>query len=98
MVVCHDTKSTKAFFFPTRATIDSWLADGVLYHLVGTENNLKDGTGQMFNFISSNGERSQQRDEDNLTQHTHMFPKDARICLVDIYYSKWILGFKFFDN
>ena len=54
MAVCSDTKSNKVFFFPSKAIIDEWLANGVLYYLAGLENNLKDGTGQMFNFIASN--------------------------------------------
>jgi hypothetical protein len=98
VVVCPDTRSTKAFLFPARATIDDWLANGVLHPLVGLENNLKDGTGQMFNFISSNGKRSQQRDEENLTKFTFLIPEDAKISSVDIYYNKWILGFKFYDK
>lgn len=63
--------------------INEWR--GVLHTLVGLENNEKDGTGALFNFIMSNGARSEQRDEEMPTKYSFMVPAESRIKSVDIY-------------
>jgi hypothetical protein len=74
---------------------------GVLHTLVGFENDMHDGTGEHFNFILSNGTRSNQRDDWYPTNHTFMITKNAihKIRAVTIhYYSNRITGFSFFDK
>ncbi len=69
--------------------------------LAGFENDEKKGRGIAFNFILSNGVRSEQRDEKHQTSYIHMLPKDAhtRIKTVDMLYNNnHIEGFKFYDN
>ena len=57
-IVCHNPDSTEVFVFPTRAMIEEW--NGVLNVLVGLENCDEDFyTGHFFNFILSNGQRSE---------------------------------------
>jgi hypothetical protein len=77
--------------------IEQWR--GVIYSVVGFENNEQDGTGPHFNFILGNGDRSVQRDED-CDYFDHMIPAGAlnQIRLVQINYLQVILGFKFFDK
>ena len=67
--------------------------------MAGFENNNKNGTGTRFNFILSNGLRSEQRDNDTF-YHTHLMPLDAylRIRSVRVYYSGIVAGFKFLDE
>ncbi len=73
------------------------MAKGI--HLIGFENNKKDGTGAYFNWILSNGARSTQRDK-GITYYDHMIPKDTlkKIKSVTIYYLNCIAGFSFFDK
>ncbi len=69
--------------------------------LIGFENNHQDGTYPFFNWILSNGERSQQRDALNPTKFTHMLPAGShnKIRSVRIhYYLDHIGGFKFLDK
>ena len=77
------------------------LATGVLHHLIGLENNEKDGTGPCWNFILSNGQRSTQRDEDWPTNYTFKMSEGAEkmIKQVKIYdYDGMITGFMFLDK
>ncbi len=91
-IACPNTRSNGVFVFPTQAMIDEMR--GELHHLVGFENNKQCGQGGCFNFILSNGRRSQQKG----TYYTHMLPHDSRIRSVDIFHSKClIVGFQFFD-
>ncbi len=73
------------------------MANGI--HLIGFENNKKDGKGVHFNWILSNGHRSTQRDK-NLTYYDHMIPSEAikRIRRVTFHISDCIRGFSFFDK
>ncbi len=94
-MVCYNPESTEDLVFPTLEMIDEWL--GVLHTLTGLENS-KDGRGSMFNFISSNGARTQQRDK--IPKYTtHMIPGTRQIRSVEVYYidGTWIHGFGFFD-
>lgn len=75
--------------------------NGEKFWLVGFENNKKDGKGNRFNFICSNGEKSQQVHEEYPTSHVHMMPEGAHLLIrkVEIYYLDWcIWGFRFFDS
>ncbi len=77
------------------------IASGVLFTLVGFINNEEDGTGTKFNFILSNGTRSD-RVYSSL-KYTFMIPLDAlnKIRSVTIYYyyaDEHIFGFCFFDK
>ena len=71
-------------------------------YIIGFETYIQDGTGSNFNFIMSNGARSNQRDKGEQTKYAKMMPEgaDKRIRRVDIYsYSnKYVLGFAFFDK
>ena len=76
--------------------IENWL--GVICPLAGFENS-KGGLGTMFNFISSNGARTEQRDK--IPQYTtYMIPRNKQIRSIGIYYidGYWIHGFMFFDH
>ena len=77
--------------------INEW--SGVLHTLNGLENSRQDGTGISFNFILSNGARTQQRDRWDPTDFTHMMPKDSRTVSVSIYsFNDRITGLKFFEK
>ncbi len=76
---------------------------GVLHTLVGFESNSKNGAGDIFNFILSNGTRSTQRDKGEPTKYTHMIPSDAlnKIISFLIYWDHdefCVTGFAFFDK
>ncbi len=91
------------FQFNDEITIlNEWLKTRALHTLVGFESDEVDGTGEDFNFILSNGTRSNQRDE-GYTYYDRMMPADAhnKIRSVTIhfhYYNDWIRGFSFFDK
>ncbi len=75
------------------------IASGVLLTLVGFENSKEDGTGASFNFILSNGTRSD-RVYSGL-KYTFMIPFDAltKIRSVTIHHNTIaIRGFSFFDK
>jgi hypothetical protein len=94
-----NTEITENFVFPSAAMMREWR--GVLPTLIGFENNEKDGKGNSFNFILSNGTRSTQRDKKYPTKYTHMMPADAhnKIRSVTIKYNNHcIWGFSFFDK
>ncbi len=79
--------------------IDVMLSSGVLHTLVGFGTS-KQGSGSFFNFVLSNGAKSQQRDV-GMTYYNHMMPEGShkRIKSVEIYHgSDIILGFVFFDK
>ena len=94
---CAKKDRPVTFEYPTRDMIEQWR--GVIYPVVGFENNEQDGTGPHFNFILGNGQRSVQRDED-CDYFDHMIPAGRlnRIRSVRINFSNVILGFKFFDK
>ncbi len=75
------------------------MAKGI--YLIGFENNRENGTGHLFNWILSNGDRSTQRDGD-IKYYDHMIPADAlnKIRRVTIHYwpNECIYGFSFFDK
>lgn len=48
----------KQIVFPSKARLEFALSKGEHYWLTGFENNRKDGSGNLFNFIFSNGQRS----------------------------------------
>jgi hypothetical protein len=56
--------STIDFVFPSQAATNEMLASGVLNYLAGFENNKKDVTGELFNLILCNGDRSHQKNVD----------------------------------
>ncbi len=79
--------------------IEQW--SGVLNHFSGFENNELEGTGFNFNWILSNGHRSQQRDANYPTKYTFMMPEGSHkmIRSVNIHYgAAYITGFSFFDK
>ncbi len=98
--MCANPDSKDEFEFPTSVMINRMLASGFLHTLVGFENSEEDGSGCSFNFILSNGARSEQRDENAQTNHTHMIPVSAlhKIRRVTIHYLNCISGFSFFDK
>ena len=75
-IVCPDVESPTLFEFPSQEVIEKYKLNGVIPYLVGLENSQKDGKGFRFNFILSNGERSEQRD-DGKTYYTHFMPVEA---------------------
>ncbi len=97
-MVCLNPDSTEVFVFPSRAMIEQ--QRGVLHHLAGVENSNKKGTGEAFNWILSNGERSTQREEEYPTNYTHMLPEGSHkmIRSVRIHYTWCIYGFSFLDK
>ncbi len=84
--------------FPSAAMIRAW--GGVLHTLVSFENDSKKGSGNLFNFILTNGTRSTQRDDKAPTKYEYMIPVNAlnKIRRVAIYYEECIYGFSFFDK
>ena len=69
------------------------------FYISGFENNHDKGLGNWFNFISTNGERSNQMDEGYLTKFPFMMPKDAKIKTIDLFLNqKCLFGFKFYDK
>ncbi len=86
------------FHFNDETTIlNKWLKTRALHTLVGFED--FNGTGDLFNFILSNGTRSTQRDGVH-TYYDIMLPADAlnKIRSVIIHYYNIIKGFSFFDK
>ena len=75
--------------------INKMLASGVFNHLAGFEE--QDGTGNVINFIFSNGARSTQK---AAYLSDRLIPADAlnKIRSVTIHYDGWIVGFSFFDK
>jgi hypothetical protein len=69
---------------------------GALHFLAGFEVDKGSGSGTHFNFVLSNGARSEHRD--GLKYWTHMLPKRKIIKSVDVYFSDYIHGFRFFDK
>ncbi len=87
-------------FVDETAFLQEWFKTRAISQLVGFENNRKDGYGDCFNFILSNGAQSTQRDK-ILTDQTFMIPADAlnKIRSVTIHcYNGYIRGFSFFDK
>ena len=79
--------------------IDEQLASGVLYPLSGFKNNRKDGSGDRFNFIFSNGEQTQNSDRECPTNFTHMMPVGVTVKSVEIQcLASQIISFHFFDQ
>ncbi len=80
--------------------LDKMLASEVLHHLAGVETHYKDGSGNRFNWIMSNGDRSKQREKEYPTKYTHMLPEGSHkmIRAVRVYYYYSITGFQFFDK
>jgi hypothetical protein len=78
---------------------DGYKAEGVTPYLVGFENAEQNGTGYWFNFLLSNGDRSQQRDA-SMIYYDHMFPAGChnKIRSVFIYSSVIAQGFSFYDK
>jgi hypothetical protein len=69
------------------------------FYINGFENNHDKGLGNWFNFVSSNEDRSDQRDEGYVTKFPFMMPKDAKIKTIDFYLNqKCLFGFKFYDK
>ncbi len=67
-------------------------------YLTGFENNFEDGTDDAFNFILSNGDRSNQRD---VKYYDHLMPEGShsKIRSVSIHHNTdHICGFSFFDK
>ncbi len=99
------------FSFPTPVMINKMLKNGVLHTLAGLATRHKDencSLGGEFNFIMSNGSRSEQKYA-GLKLYDHLIPADSNknIKRVDIHqrterrhgdYNSWITGFFFFDQ
>ena len=85
---------------PTKAMLDEMIASGLFHTLTGMETNSKNIVlGFCFNFIFSNGQLTQQRDEYK-SYFNHIMPEDVpeKIKSVNIYYTGFINGFHFFDK
>ena len=70
-------------------------------YLKGVENNMWDNSGQYFNWLLSNGDKSQSIDEGNPTDKSFMMPEEAheKIRSVELTYDGYIVrGFQFFDK
>ena len=70
-------------------------------YLKGVENNMWDNSGQYFNWLLSNGAKSQQIDEGNPTDKSFMMPEEVheKIRSVELTYDGYIVrGFQFFDK
>ncbi len=87
-MVLVNEKSTEVFEWPTPAAINRMIANGELHHLTGFENNKQYGSGYHLNWILSNGNRSQQRDELARFDYTHMMPEGShdKIRSVSLHY------------
>ena len=94
-LVCPDHTSTNVLEFPTKEKIKAYVKNGLLPHLAGIE----DGKCSLFNFILSNGDKSNKTDQ-GVHYKARMMPQDAyrKIRTANIYYWKKIEGFKFFDK
>ena len=57
-IACINENSIVKFEYPSDAMIKIELLNGMLHTLVGFENSQADGEGLSFNFILSNGARS----------------------------------------
>ncbi len=102
-IICPNPKSTTLFQFQTETDIlQEWYNSRAINQLVGFENDHKDGTGNLFNFILSNGTRSTQRDKNHPTKYTHMIPAETlhkiRSVTIHYYINECIGGFSFFDK
>ncbi len=91
----HESKTI--FEWPPGAKLKEYMAEGI--YLIGIENSRENGTGNLFNWILSNGTRSTRRDGGK-KYYDHMIPKDAlnKIRSVTIQYDRCIRGFSFFDK
>jgi len=58
-VVCPNIESTEVFIWPTKTMRDKYTEDGLLPYINGFENDEEDSNGWLFNFILSNGDRSE---------------------------------------
>ncbi len=96
-LVCCNADSNKILVFPSQDVVNEMLATGVLNPLTGFETCQSGGQGTFFNFIASNGQRTQQRDRGR-TYFTHMLPANKIIRSVEIYHGEWIYAFRFFDK
>ena len=61
-VLVSKPNSVTVFKWPTDAKRKEYIASGKVPYLVGFENDESDKSGFRFNFIMSNGDRSEQRD------------------------------------
>ena len=85
---------------PTKAMLDEMIESGLFRTLTGMETNSRNIVlGFCFNFIFSNGQLTQQRDEYK-SYFNHIMPEDVpeKIKSVNIYYTGFINGFHFFDK
>jgi len=77
------------------------LAAGKRHYLVGFENNIKNATGNRFNFVLSNGLRSTQKDENCLTSYDFILPAHTTTSIrrVIIHFCSYSIGgFSFLDK
>ena len=88
------------FEWPTKAMNYEYMANGMTPYIKGVLNDEVEGC--CFNWILSNGDRSNQSDKDYPTSKTQIMPEGAhkRIKSVDIIYNnnRCIYGFQFFDK
>ncbi len=90
--MCQNLHSSEEFAFPSQKMIDAWR--GQLNTLLGFENTQQDGRFWVFNFVLSNGQRSEQRDV-GVAYYNHVMPKDKKVKSVDIFFINCIAGFQF---
>lgn len=98
-VILVNDYNTEVFAYPPESQKQECLAKGV--YLKGVKNNLSDGSGARFNWVLSNGNKSNQMDDDWPTDYPHMMPEQVpnQIRSVDILYDdECIRGFNFFDQ
>ncbi len=53
-LVALNVERTEVFVYPLQDIVNKMLASGVLHHLVGFENDFKEGSGRAFTFLLSN--------------------------------------------
>ncbi len=99
-LVAENEKSVEVFEYPNEAQTKEYAASGGIPFVSGFENNCDSGTGARFNWILSNEQRSQQKDQGQ-TYYPHLLPEGAAVSSIDIYYyttNPRVRGFEFFDK
>jgi len=96
-LVCENPASSVVFEYPTKAMRDEYTAKGEIPYITGFENDKENGVGCSFDFILSNGQRSNQRDSGS-NYFSHMIPADEfhRIRIVNICYDDNFIRTLFF--
>jgi len=97
-MICIDPKSTEPFVFPPKDMREECMEKGL--YLAGFESAQKHGENNCFNFVLSNGSRSNYFKNESM-KFTHLIPKDLinKIRAVTLHhYHDSIYGFSFSDK